>query len=88
MQHAPWLLCRFSQHTAWHTAGFVVLQTQTLHLALLTQPATATYNQPPRLYCRLMDPDGPNLRRLYTPGLDQLKVSCSGFSYWSRYPES
>ncbi|EFJ44659.1 hypothetical protein VOLCADRAFT_118674, partial [Volvox carteri f. nagariensis] len=27
-----------------------------------------------RLFCRLMDPEGPNLRRLYLPGLDPLKA--------------
>uniref|UniRef100_A0A7S0RLM3 Rab-GAP TBC domain-containing protein n=1 Tax=Chlamydomonas leiostraca TaxID=1034604 RepID=A0A7S0RLM3_9CHLO len=32
-----------------------------------------------RLYCRMMDPDGPNLRRLYTPGLDGLKAELAGF---------
>ncbi len=30
--------------------------------------------RPPRLFCRLMDGSGPNLRRLYVPGLEPLKV--------------
>ena len=36
---------------------------------------------PARVYCRLMDPDGPNLRRLYLPGLDALKEELSKFEY-------
>lgn len=44
---------------------------------------------PPRLYCRLMDPDGPNLRRMYLPGLDALKVelACFDFLLIAKQPE-
>ncbi|KXZ56931.1 hypothetical protein GPECTOR_1g84 [Gonium pectorale] len=32
-----------------------------------------------RLFCRLMDPEGPNLRRLYLPGLEPLKAELATF---------
>mmetsp|Transcript_8975 Transcript_8975/g.19213 ORF Transcript_8975/g.19213 Transcript_8975/m.19213 type:complete len:756 (+) Transcript_8975:92-2359(+) len=32
-----------------------------------------------RLFCKLMDPEGPNLRRLYLPGLDALKLELTRF---------
>lgn len=34
-----------------------------------------------RLYGRLMGPSGPNLRRLYLPGLDSLKVELACFDW-------
>lgn len=34
-----------------------------------------------RLFCRLMDPEGPNLRRMYLPGLDALKEKLAAFEW-------